>query len=48
MSVTSVASNTSGFVVLGFPGDSVGMVGAQAVVGIPQYNMIFKYDLKEY
>ena len=27
---------------------SGGMIGAQAVVGIPQYTMIVKYDLKVY
>ena len=31
---------------LGFPDESGGMVGAQAVVGIPHYCMIVKYDLK--
>ena len=36
MAVTFIASNTSGFVDLGFPDDSGGMVGSQAIVGIPQ------------
>ena len=46
MSVTLTASDTAGFVALGIPGASGGMVGAQAVIGIPQYNMIVKYHLK--
>ena len=33
---------------LGFPDESGGIVGSQAVAGIPQYIMIFKYDLKGY
>ena len=33
---------------LGFPHDSGGMVGSQAVVGISQYYMIVKYELKGY
>ena len=33
---------------LGFPDESGGMVGDQAVVGIPKYYMIVKYDLKGY
>ena len=32
----------------GFPDNSGGMVGSHAVVGIPKYYMIVKYDLKEY
>ena len=31
---------------IGLPDDSGGMIGAQAAVGIPQYNTIVKYDLK--
>ena len=46
MAVTLTASNTVGFVDLGFPDESGGMVGDQDVVGIPNYNTIFKYDLK--
>ena len=46
MSVTLTASDTSGFVSLVFPDGSEGMVEAQAAVGISQYNMIFKYNLK--
>ena len=42
------ASNISGFVTLGLPAESGGMVGAQSVVGIPKYNMIVKYALKGY
>ena len=34
MTVTLIASNTTGFVYLGFPDDSGGMVGAQAVLYI--------------
>ena len=48
MSVTLTASDTAGFVALGIPGASGGMVGAQAIVGIPQYNMAVKYELKGY
>ena len=48
MAVILTASETAGFVALGFPDESGGMVGAQAVVGTPQYNMIVKYDLKGY
>ena len=48
MAVTLTASDTSGFVALGFPAKSGGMFGDKAVVGIPQYNMIVKYDLKGY
>ena len=46
MSVNLTASDTSGFVSLVFPDGSEGMVEAQAAVGISQYNMIFKYNLK--
>ena len=35
-----------GVVDLGFPYESGGMVGYQAVLGIPQYYMIVKYDIK--
>ena len=42
------ASNISGFVALGLPAESGGMVGAQSVVGIPQYNIIFNYEPTEY
>ena len=35
MYVTLTESDTSGFVDLGFPGDSGGMVVSQAFVGIP-------------
>ena len=38
--VTFTASNTVGFVALGLPDESGGMVVSQAAVGIPQYNMI--------
>ena len=48
MSVNLTEINTSRFVNLGFPDESWGMVGYQAVVGIPQYNMIVKYDLNGY
>ena len=48
MAVTFTAFETSGFVALGFPDESGGMVGSQAVTGIPQYNMIVKYYLKGY
>ena len=48
MAVTLTASNTSGFVSLGFPDESGGVVGSQTIIGIPQYNMIVKYDLKGY
>ena len=44
--MTLTASDTSGFVALAFPGESGGVVGARAVVGIPKYNTIVKYDLK--
>ena len=33
---------------LGFPDESGGMVGYQAIIGIPQYYMIVKYELKGY
>ena len=46
MSVTLSSSYTEGFLVIGFPYESGGMVGAQDVVGIPHFNMIVKYDLK--
>ena len=46
MDVTLNASNTSVFVSLALPDESVGMVGAQAIVCIPKYNTIVKYDLK--
>ena len=46
MAVTLTASETVGFVAIGFPDESGGMVGSQAVVGIPKYNMIVTYDLK--
>ena len=48
MAVTLVTSNTSVFVYLGLPDESGDMVGSQSVVGIPQYNMIVKYDLMGY
>ena len=48
IAVTFSTSNTEGFVSLGFPDESGGMVGAQVVVGIPQYKIILKYDLKVY
>ena len=48
MDVTLTASNTSRFVAIGFPEESVGMVGAQTSICIPQYNMIIKYDIKGY
>ena len=48
MAVTLTASNTLGFVPLGFPDESGGTVGAQVVVGIPKYNMIVNYGLKGY
>ena len=41
-------SDTVGFGEPVFPDDSVGMVGYQADIVIPQYNMIVKYDLKGY
>ena len=44
--VTLTVSYTVGFVDLGFPDKEQGMVGAQTIVGIPQYNMIVKYELK--
>ena len=46
MDVTLTVSYTVGFVDLGFPDKEQGMVGAQTIVGIPQYNMIVKYELK--
>ena len=46
MAVTFDASDTAGFVALVFPDESGGVIGAQAVIGIPQYNIIFQYDLK--
>ena len=48
MAVTFTTSDTSGFVALGFPDESEGVVGAQSILGVPQYNMIFKYDFKVY
>ena len=48
MAVTLSAINTAGFVALGFPNESGGVVGSHSIVGIPQYNMIVKYDLKGY
>ena len=48
MSVTFTARDTSGFVALGLPDESGGMVVSQAVVSIPQYNIIVKYGLKGY
>ena len=42
------SSDTLGFVALSFPGESGGVIGDQAVVGIPQYNIIVKYDIKGY
>ena len=41
-------ATNGGVVDLGFPDESGGMVGYQAVVGIPQYYMIVKYELKGY
>ena len=46
MAVNFTASYTAGFVALGFPDESGGMVADQAIVGVPQYNTIFKYDFK--
>ena len=40
MAVTLTASDKVGFVSLGFPGESGVMVGAQVILGIPQYNMM--------
>ena len=48
IAVTLTVSDTSGVVALGFPDESGGMVGAQATIGISQYNMIVKYGLKGY
>ena len=48
MAVTLNAREIAGFVALAFPDESGDMVGSQAVVCIPQYNMIFKYYLKGY
>ena len=48
MAVTLTTSDTVGFGEPFFPDDSVGMVGYQAAVVIPQYKMIVKYDLKGY
>ena len=48
LDINLAASNTSGFLDLGFPDESGGMVVAQAVLVIPQYNMLVKYDLKVY
>ena len=48
MAVTLTKSDTAGFGASVFPDDSVSMVGYQAAVVIPQYNMIAKYDLKGY
>ena len=48
MDVNLTESNTSRFVALGLSDNSGGMVGYHAVVGIPQYNMIIKYDLNGY
>ena len=46
MVLTLTEIDTAGLVGLAFPDDSGGMVGDQDVVGIPNYNTIFKYDLK--
>ena len=46
MGFTLTASYKGGGI--GFPDESGGMVGAQVVLGIPQYYMIVKYDLKVY
>ena len=48
MDVTLNASNTYGFAVIALPGESGGMAGSHTFVGIPQCNMIVKYDLKGY
>ena len=48
MAVTLAESDTVGFLALAFPYESGGMVGSQAIVGIPQYNMIVKYERKWY
>ena len=48
MGVTFTASRKGGVVEPGFPDEPGGMVGAQVVVCITQYNMIVKYDLKGY
>ena len=48
MDVNFTASDTAVFGDLGLTDESGGMVVDQAVVGIPQYNMIVKYDLKGY
>ena len=49
ISVTLTASDTAGFVALGIAGESGGMVGAQAILGIPKYNKgAFNYDLIGY
>ena len=48
MAVTLNASDTAGFLALGFPDESGWMVGVHAIVVIPQYNIIVKYDLKGY
>ena len=48
MSITLIASETLGVLDLGLPDESGGMVGAQSVVVITQYNMIVEYDLNGY
>ena len=48
MAVTLTKSDTAEFGAPVFPDDSVSMVGYQAAVVIPQYNMIAKYYLKGY
>ena len=47
MAFNLTTSETSGFEDPDFLGESGGMVGYQAIVGIPKYYMIVKYDLKE-
>ena len=50
MVLTLTEIDTAGLVGLAFPDESGGMVVSQVVsqdvVGIPNYNTIFKYDLK--
>ena len=48
MDATLTANDTAGFVALCFHGESGGMVGDKAIVGIPPYNMIVRYDLMGY
>ena len=48
MDVTFTASETAGFVGLGFTDELGCMVESRSIIGIPQYSMIVKYDLKLY